>query len=169
MLKMAESNIVKVLELYKNGTITGEEAEAMLCQPGVVSGEAPKAAWDDDGKLRIVAYIGRYLLKKGETGSQNMQIELGGDRIMNVECWGNLTCEDVGGNISADGSISCEEVGGNASAGGSLTCEDVAGDAKAGGNLTCEHVDGNAGAGGSIRCESIGGHASALGSVFTEQ
>jgi hypothetical protein len=74
---MANAALTKILDMYKEGRINPDEAEKMLASVGstgtkeipqknVLSGSSGEIDWPDDGKLRIVAFIGRRLLKKGD-------------------------------------------------------------------------------------------------------
>ena len=54
---------------------------------------------------------------------------------------GSVTCDSVGGNVSAGGSVTCDDVGGSVSAGSNVTCDSVGGDVRAN-SVQCEDVSG---------------------------
>jgi len=154
---MANESIRKILELYKSNNINIEEAEKMLLSTGastIASDTSSKAsidtAWNDDGKLRIVAYIGRKLLKKGDPSSRTIEVKYEGPAL-NVESYGNLSCGDVNGNANAGGSIHSGDINGSASCGGSMSCGDVGGSVNCGGSLTCSEISGPVSAGGGVK------------------
>lgn len=152
---MANPTIKKILDLYKNGNINADEAEEMLqsinpVKQGATSEDMVNMPWEDDGKLRIVAFIGRKLLKKGEELAKSMEVKYDGPAL-NVEAYGNLTCGDVKGNANAGGGMYCGDVAGYVSCGGELTCNDIGGNVNCGGDLTCKEVHGAIHAGGGVR------------------
>lgn len=135
-VKMVNKNLVKILDLYKEGRITAEEAETMI---GGIGGnedhESLGLPWEDDGKLRIVAYMGRKLLKKGEAGARDISVEYEGEAL-NVSSYGNIICGDIQGSASAGGSIECDgNIKGNVSSGGKIRCKSVKGNISAGGGV----------------------------------
>jgi len=142
---MANATLVKILDLYKEGKINADEAEKMIksVKPdlgtdgfwsdsnnnssignkiynGSLIEELP---WEDDGKLRIVAYIGRRLLKKGDPGATSIEVKYDGEAL-NVECHGNLYCGEIKGNVATQGSIYCKKIYGKVAAGGGITLEE---------------------------------------------
>ena len=148
---MKESTLKKILDLYKDGKISADEAEKMIGSKADAPGE--QGSWPDDGKLRIAAFVGRRLLKAGDALCQSLEVTYQGDAL-NVISYLNLTC----GNVE-----------GNASAGISLKCADVLGCVNAGTISACGIVAGSVSAGTSIRCGNIGGHASAGTSITCRQ
>lgn len=141
--EMANMTVKKILDLYKNEAINSEEAELMLnsvyhgnSTNSVQTGKESdiETPWEEDGKLRLVAFIGRKLLKRGEAGQKRLEFKYEGEAL-NVECHSNLICGDITGNASAGGSISCEDIGGSASSGGSISCKDIGGNVTAGGSV----------------------------------
>ncbi len=141
--EMANIKVKKVLDLYKNATINEEEAELMLNSVYHSNSSASlpdgidnsvDTPWEEDGKLRLVAFIGKKLLKRGEAGQNRLEFKYEG-KALNVECNDNLICGDITGNASAGGAISCEDIGGNVSAGGSISCKDIGGNVSAGGSV----------------------------------
>ncbi len=140
---MANMTVKKILDLYKGAAINEEEAELMLksvfdsnsSNSMQVNNNSAETPWEEDGKLRLVAFIGRKLLKRGEAGQNRLEFKYEGEAL-NVECHSNLNCGDISGNASAGGSINCKDIGRNASCGGSISCSDIAGNVSAGGSIT---------------------------------
>ncbi|MDF2483971.1 MAG: hypothetical protein K0R46_139 [Herbinix sp.] len=141
---MADVTVKKILDLYKNSTINEEEAEMMLSSVYrtnlQVLGQGDTntntdTPWIEDGKLRIVAFLGKRLLKKGDAGQYKLEVKYEGEALA-VESQGNLTCGDISGNASAGGSISGKDIGGNVSCGGSISCKDIGGSVLAGGSIS---------------------------------
>ncbi|MDF2821321.1 MAG: hypothetical protein K0R15_1762 [Clostridiales bacterium] len=175
---MGNTNIEKILEMYKNGNVNLDEASRLLASVGVqesmpiapVSTECTNIIgipWEDDGKLRIVVYKGKNLLTKGEAGKQNIDITYRGEAI-DVECYGNLTCNDIGGNVKASGNLSCKDIDGSADAMGNISCGDIDGNVNAAGSITSGDIDGSANAGGDIKCGDIDGGVTAGGNVYCD-
>ncbi len=141
---MANMTIKKILDLYKHETINVEEAELMLksvlpssstnaLREGTDAGIA--TPWEEDGKLRLVAFLGKKLMKRGEAGQNQLAFSYEGEAL-NVECHGSLTCSNIAGNASAGGSISCKNIGQDVTCGGNISCNDIGGDISAGGNVS---------------------------------
>ncbi len=140
---MSDVTVKKILDLYKNSTITEEEAELMLSSIYQSKEKAEKPVdqnteidtpWEEDGKLRIVAFLGKRLLKKGDAGQYKFDVKYEGEALA-VDCQGSLTCGDVSGHVSAGGSIHCADIGGDASCWGSITCSEIGGSVSAGGSV----------------------------------
>ena len=140
---MANTTVKKILDLYKNAAINEDEAELMLksvfqgnqvASMQVDVDNSDVTPWEEDGKLRLVAFIGRKLMKRGEAGQKHMEFKYEGDAL-NVECYGSLTCGDISGNASAGGTISCKDIGRNVSCGGNISCKDIGGTVSAGGSV----------------------------------
>lgn len=142
---MANASLTKILDMYKDSTINADEAEKMInslsqLKPQNIppkNNESKSLLWEDDGKLRIVAYIGRKLLKKGEDDAKSIEVAYDGEAL-DVESYGNLTCNDIGNNASAGGNINSQNIDGD------VTC---------GGNITCNNIDGNITAGGGVKIQ----------------
>lgn len=152
---MENSTFKKILDLYKNGKINTAEAERMLQSTKstnleTIINETYDTPWVDDGKLRIVAFIGNRLLKKGEEHAKSIEVKFDG-AALNVESYGNLTCGNVTGNASSGGGMHCSDVGGNVNCGGGLSCGDIGGNVNCGGGLTCKEISGAISAGGGVR------------------
>ena len=141
MDKMANETLVKILDQYKEGKITADEAEKMLGSLEIsgttCNNEMSGLPWEDDGQLRIVAYIGRKLLKKGDEGANQIEVKDEGESL-NVESYGNLTCGNIRGNASAGRSITSGDIGGNVSCGRSVHCKSISGNIAAGGGVHLE-------------------------------
>jgi hypothetical protein len=141
-----DESLKSILEMYKDGTITIEETlglvEAISGRAREVKEVPPGLPWEDDRKMRIVAYIGRKIIKKGDASS-GFSVEFEGKDPLNVECWGSLCCDEICGNASSGTSMECGDIGGNATAGTHINCGDIGGNAEAGGNISCGDVGGN--------------------------
>ena len=154
MERMEKTTIKKILDLYKDGKINADEAELMLSHAtssdlGAGDNKAYDISWPEDGKLRIVAFIGRKLLKKGDELARSIEVKYEGPAL-DVECHGNLTCGDITGNADAGGSMHCGNVGGNVDCGGSFSCGDISGNVECGGSMKCQEVHGSIDAGGGV-------------------
>ena len=102
---MKESALKKILDLYKDGKISADEAEKMIGSKADAPGE--QGSWPDDGKLRIAAFVGRRKCA---------------DVLGCVNAGTSAACGNVAGSVSAGTSIRCGNIGGHASAGTSITC-----------------------------------------------
>ena len=154
MERMEKTTIKKILDLYKDGKINADEAELMLSHAtssdlGAGDNEAYDTSWPEDGKLRIVAFIGKRLLKKGDELARSIEVKYEGPAL-DVECYGNLTCGDITGNANVGGSMHCGDVGGKVECGGSFSCEDISGNVECGGSMKCQEVHGAINAGGGV-------------------
>ncbi len=117
----------------------------------------------DDGKLRIVQFLGKRLLcrntwREGELISLNLaDIEV--ERRLDINVWGSLSVAgNINGNAESGGSMSCGNIGGHAESGGSMSCKGIGGSAEAGGSITYEgNIDGPIEAGGSVKCGNVSG------------
>lgn len=151
-MEMADIKLTKVLDMYKENKINADEAEKMLKSLGVLGGsrvseESPRFS---DDKLRVVVMRGDKLISQKEySKGMTINVEYQGN-LANVECWGNLTCDDIKGNATAGGNIEAGDIGNNATAGGNMSCDDVGGNVSVGGNITCKDVGGKISAGGDV-------------------
>lgn len=134
---MANQSFIRILELYKNGNINADEAEKMLSSFSAKpeNNATPDVSWGDDGKLRIVAFIGRKLLHKGDTNAKCVEVTYHGEAL-NVDCDFSIICQNIGQSANAGGSINATSIGGNASCGGSISCGNVNGNISAGGSVS---------------------------------
>ena len=139
----------------------------------------------DDGRLRIVQFLGRRYLTKQEYDPKNpvfLNVEmLPKDQKWDVEIWGSadikgpvgggvtagggVNCGPVGDGVNAGGGINCGDIGGDVNAGGGVECGDIGGDANAGGGVECGDIGGDVNAGDKVECEGIGGDVNAGGGI----
>jgi hypothetical protein len=144
-MKMDES-LKSILEMYKDGTITIEETlgliEAISGRVQSAKEASPGLPWEDDRKMRIVAYIGRKIIKKGDESS-DFSVVFEGNDPLNVECWGSLCCGEICGNASSGSNMECGDIGGNATAGTHINCGDIGGNATAGSSVNAGDIGGN--------------------------
>lgn len=122
--------------------------------------------WEDDGVLRAVLFIGKRLVS-GHPSAQEIHFCYEGPAL-NISSDFSVTCDDVGGSISAKGSVTCDDVHGSISAGGSVTCDDVNGNVNCGGNVSCDCIDGNVRAGGNVTCDEINGDITGASAVYCD-
>ena len=123
--------------------------------------------WEDDGVLRAVLFAGRQLIA-GHPAEKNIRFEYEGPAL-NIQSQFSVTCDKVGGNVSAGENVICDSVGGNVNAGGNITCDDISGNAQAGDSITCDCIAGDAFAGDDIRCDEINGaKVTAGGNVYCD-
>jgi hypothetical protein len=57
---------------------------------------------------------------------------------------GDISCDDIKGDISCDGDVSSNDVSGSVDAKGDVSCNEVGGDVNAGGDISCNDIDGSA-------------------------
>ena len=137
-------------------TAVGVTVTAPVEKETVYSEKVVNLPWDDDEKVRIVAFKGKRLLTKCEADKYKIEVKFHGG-VHDVDCAGSVYCGDIDGSVNAGGNVSCGDVDGSVNAGGSLSCGDVDGDANAGSELKCGDIDGNVNAGGNIYCGDIDG------------
>lgn len=120
----------KILKLLKTDKISNNEAAE-----GTKDFEGNRdLPWPDDGKLRIVAYIGHKLYQYSPPNCSNIEVVYTGEAL-NVESVGNITCKDILRNATAGASINCENISGNAVAGAGIRCNSIGGNAIAGAGI----------------------------------
>ncbi|HBL83652.1 MAG: hypothetical protein A2Y17_09070 [Clostridiales bacterium GWF2_38_85] len=156
---MSNTSVVKILEMYKNGKITSDEAEVLLDSAinNKIEGDVatiPDTAWEDDGKLRIVAFAGKKMLKKGSKEYNKLEVKYDGPAL-NVDSYMSISCGTISGNVSASSYVTAANVGGYVSAGSHVTCGNVEGNVSAGSHVECGNIKGSVSAGSSVRCESM--------------
>lgn len=141
------------------------------------------AGLPDDGKLRVVQFIGQKMLSVNNIDPENIiplyiDNEMLGDAALNVEIWGSAEIKgDVNGNVTTNApsvmgnnislrnvsaNISCGDVGGDVHTGaGHIDCGDVNGSIRTNaGQIKCGDVGGDVNAGaGTINCGDISGSA----------
>lgn len=133
-------------------------------------GDGGTLPWEDDDTLRAVLFVGQRLIQRedmdlaSKKACNGITLEYCGN-VGNIDSYFNVTCEKVGGNISAGGYVECGEVVGGIIAGGYVECESVGGFVNAGGYVACEDVEGNVTAGGYAECNDVGGSVNAGGHV----
>ena len=131
-----------------DGLLRGEKKA--FCEAENVSADLP---FPDDGKLRVVQFLGSRLLRSDEAnGMEPIKLLLDDtERNVNVEITGNADIEgDVGGDVNAGNNAVVEgDVDGDVKAGNNVAVEgDVDGDVNAGNNATVEgDVGGDVNAG----------------------
>ena len=139
--------ILKILSMVKNGIMTEEDAsevlEAMYTpneeekeekQTTVIRNHLP---WDDDVKLRIVAFIGHNLIDENEAYRKyTFNVEIDGDIGPVERCCGNIECNAINGDAACNGNITCDGIGGSASCNGSISCDGIGGNAECNGNIS---------------------------------
>ena len=171
--------ILRILSMIKNGVMDENDAaellEAMYSsektereekQTTVIRNYLP---WDDDGKLRIVAFTGHSMIKAEEAYEKyRFSVDLSGASLEAASCCGDIACGDVNGKINCGGSINCGGITGDVNCGGGITCDDIDGDANCGGGITCDIIEGNASCGGGITCDSIEGDVKCGGDIFCD-
>lgn len=116
--------------------------------------------WEDDGKLRLVAFVGHKLVQEGDRGCRELTFTYEGNAL-DVICTGSLKCHDIVGNASAGDSMECGNVGGNVTAGDGVDCGEVHGNVSAGDGVDCANVGGDVSAGDSVDCNEVGGSVKA--------
>lgn len=146
--------LTKILDMYKEGKINPDEAEKMLASAGLAGSSAPafdgdKIDWPDDGKLRIVAFIGRKLLKKGAPEAKCLEVTYEGEALDVISHF-SITCKDIKGTAAAGSCINCGDIGGGVSAGSSVQCANVNGNISAGSGVHAVDVKGNISAGSGV-------------------
>lgn len=121
-------NYKKILNLFKADKLSLNEAEKGM------AGGNKDLPWPDDGKLRIVAYIGHKLYQYGPPNCSNIEVVYNG-KALNVESVGSITCKNILQNATAGAFINCEKIGGNAAAGAGIRCNSIGGNAVAGAGI----------------------------------
>lgn len=162
-----KESIRNVLDMYREGTLSPEDAERLIDALWDGGEKGTAVPWDNDNKLRVVAYRGRRLVKRGEAGDKLFELKLEGD-LQDLECWGSAECGQVFGNASSGGGMTVREgVGGNASAGGGMEIGgEVLGNASAGGGFSSGgNIGGRVSAGGSVTCNNVTGDVTTGGNV----
>lgn len=143
----------------------------------------------DDGKLRVVQFMGQRMLSVDDIDPENViPLHIGSDGdTVNVEIWGSADIDgDVGGNVTVNATdirrgilnignrgavcnVSCGNVGGDIHTGaGNVTCGNVDSNVHTGaGNVKCGDVVGDVSTGaGNITCGDISGNArTSVGSI----
>lgn len=146
--KETSLTIEQVLEAYKKGEATLEEArneiEVLIADRKIEK----DIEWQDDDCIRIAVFRGRRLIRHGYRDNVQCDITYSGDPL-NVYCDHSLTVKgNVVGSAKAGHSLTCAgSVGGDTFAGHSLSCGDVKQNVKAGHGVNCHNVGGDITAG----------------------
>ncbi len=126
--------------------------------------------WEDDDTLRAVLFVGQRLIQREDLDAASKKacngvtLEYCGN-VGNIDSYFNISCEKVGGNITAGGYVECGEVGGGITAGGYAECNDVGGSVNAGSHVDCGDVGGDVTAKANVDCGDVGGNVKAGGNV----
>ncbi len=129
----------------------------------------------DDGKLRVVQFFGKKILKRDDY-DPDVKIPLlidqcdNQEKAVNVELWGSANIEGgINGGVVAGDYVFCKEgINGSVVAGGAVTCEEgINGGVNAGGSVTCgDEINGNINAREYVKCAgNIEGSLNVLGNV----
>ncbi len=157
----AESEPTPVTADVPDNTPLPDDSKA---EEGSASVSVSSLPWKDDGKIRLVAFIGHQLMKVEKAGCRELQFDYEGE-AKDVICYGNLDCGYIQGHVKAEGYVECDSVGGNVTADGYVECDSVGGNATADGYVECGDVSGNVTADGYVECGDIGGNVTADGYV----
>lgn len=157
-------------ELFDRVKASEDEEQPTEEMIGNSAGEQVQWFWEDDDTLRAVLFMGHQLVEKKELNRSmgrifsEITLNYSGE-VKNIESSFNVTCENVGGSVSAGGYVECGDAGGDVTAGGYVECGDVAQSVKAGGYVECGDVGVSVTAGGYAECEVVGVSVSARGYV----
>lgn len=170
---MTNDSLAQILEMYKNGTLTLDQAKEMLtaAAPHLAGNADTDTSYagtlPHDGRLRIAVYKGDCLLTKRDYfRGIEFTVNLDGAAVTgDVDCWGNLVCGDIGGQAHAGCNIQCHDIKGGANAGSRIECADISGGVSAGSNIRCGNVTGNLSAGSHVNCGDVSGSITAGGGV----
>lgn len=116
--------------------------------------------FEDDGKLRVVVFLGHMYLKSAPKDVEKVIIEYRGPAL-DVISQLSVHCNEVEGNVEAGTSVHCDAVGGDVTAGTSVNCDSVGGNVSAGTNVSCDDVKGSVTAGTSVTASKITGNVTA--------
>lgn len=148
--------IAEFLKLDMNELFFGENRSEALA-------EIP-----DDGKLRIVQFIGAKIVAKEEAAnvsdSRPLCIKFPEERSekLEVEIWGGANIGGaVNGSVKAGGGVNCGPVADGVEAGGGVNCGPVNGNVEAGVGVNCGPVSGNVEAGVDVNCDDVSGDVTA--------
>ncbi|MHB8961838.1 MAG: helix-turn-helix transcriptional regulator [Saccharofermentanales bacterium] len=147
---------------YQDGNISGQPAS----DDGKAeqSGSAGTVPWPDDGKLRVVVYLGRQLTESCDSNLGDIEFHYDGEAL-NVESRCSITCDNIQGNAKAGVNIQCDNIEGSATAGCDIHCDNIEGSATAGCDINCDVISGDANAGADINCDTIEGDVVCKGNV----
>ena len=100
----------------------------------------PRLPWDDDNTLHAVLFLGHKLVTEKSAEAERIELHFEGNAL-NVQSMFSVSCDDVGGNVTAGSHVECGKIGGDAKAGGNIECGDIGGDAYADGQIVCGDMD----------------------------
>ena len=135
-------------ELFDREESTDETISDLMNQEPVVANETvQEGAWEDDGILRVVVFLGSKMVQvdkiKETLGRMHKEITFSYEgEALNIESHINVCCENVAGNIKAGGYVECGDVGGSIAADSYVECNCVSGSIAAGGYVECGDVGG---------------------------
>lgn len=184
--KIADIFEITMDELFDREECSDETTSDLMNQEPVVANETvQEGAWEDDGTLRVVVFLGQKMVQvdkiketlgrmhkeitfsyKGEALNIESHINVCCENVAgNIKAGGYVECGDVGGSIAADSYVECNSVSGSIAAGSYVECDDVKENVVAGGYIECSDVQGSVKAGGYIECADVKGNVSAGGNV----
>ena len=149
----ANEIINKVLEDYKNGSVSLEEAESRI-EVIIADKEIEKGIdWKDDNSIRIAVFRGRRLIRHSMRDDSRCEITFSGDPV-DVYCDHGLTVKgNVAGTVRCGHGFTCSgSVGGDVTAGHAVSCGDVKQGVKAGHGVNCGNIGGNINCGHGVHC-----------------
>jgi transcriptional regulator with XRE-family HTH domain len=144
-------------------------------QVDITSFEGDMSELKDDGKLRIVQFIGNKCLgsekwikdkaitlcTKDMDNKIDMEIwgaaHINGDINGYLEAAGEVECGNVGGYVEAASGVNCGNVGGYVEAADGVKCGNVGGYVEAADGIKCGNVSGDVNAGNDVMCNNVKG------------
>lgn len=129
----------------------------------------------DDGKLRIVQFLGARCLEAGEwQEGKTIRLDIEkldkwleqGGRQLHMEIWGSTDIQgNISGGVEAGGTVSCGNVSGGLDANGGVNCGNVSGGVDVCGNVNCGNISGGADISGLVSCDTISGGVETSGDI----
>ena len=124
----------------------------------------------DDGKLRIVQFLGSKILTKDDYNKDTRIMlkipDVPGE--VSIEIWGSADIDGgISGSVSAGNSINCGDIGHSASAGHDINCGNIGQSASAGDDINCSSIRQSASARNNINCCGNVGNDAAAGDSIT--
>lgn len=127
IMRCNKLNIEKILKMYKKGGFSLDKTIQLINEE---YDKDPNVYWKNDDNLRIVAYKGKSIIKKGEPGMTDLNFDCN-VALHNVICYANINCNEIKGNASASISIETTNIGGNVSCSGIINCNKIDGNVAA--------------------------------------